>query len=200
MCDAAARRRVVPAVIARVGAVPEGIRADDELVAAAGRGDDKSFDLLVGPHIDTAYRLAITMLRDRAEAEDAVQEAALKAWRAIGRLRPDSNVRAWFLTIVANHCRSQLRSRWWSVIRLSDTERQSAGGADDLAIGRSELARALGHLSPADRVAVYLRYYEDMSIEEVAAVTRTSVPAARSRVSRAIGRLRLQMSDPEVER
>ncbi len=182
-----------------MAAVQNGASADNELVAAAGGGDERAFDLLVGPHVDTAFRLAITMLRDRAEAEDAVQEATLRAWRAIGRLRPDSNVRAWFLTIVANHCRSQLRSRWWSVIRLPDTERQAAAGADDVAIGRSDLARALGRLSPDDRLAVYLRYYEDLSIEEVAAVTRSSVSAARSRVSRAIGRLRLQMRDSEVE-
>ena len=169
--------------------------ASDDLVAAAGTGDQRAFDGLVGPHVDTAFRLAVTMLRDRGEAEDAVQEATLKAWRAIGRLRPGSNVRAWFLTIVANHCRSQLRSRWWSVVRLPDTERVGGGGAEDLAIARTDLARALQRLSPEDRLAVYLRFYEDLSIEDVAAVSGTSVAAARSRVHRAVGRLRLTMED-----
>jgi RNA polymerase sigma-70 factor (ECF subfamily) len=182
-----------------MAAVLPSAGTDDDLIAAAGQGNERAFDLLVGRHVDTAFRLAVTMLRDRAEAEDAVQEATLKAWRAIGRLRPGSNVRGWFLTIVANHCRSQLRSRWWSVVRLPDTDRVAAAGAEDVAVNRTDLARALQRLSPDDRLAVYLRYYEDMSIEDVAAVTGTSVPAARSRVSRAVGRMRLQMGDPEVE-
>ena len=167
----------------------------DALVASAGRGDEGAFDALVGPHVDVAFRLAVTMLHDRAEAEDAVQEATLKAWRAIGRLRPGSNVRAWFLTIVANQCRSLRRSRWWSLVRLADTERHGGGGADDVAVARTDLARALGRLSPDDRVAVYLRYYEDLPLDEVAAVAGISLAAARSRVSRAVGRLRLQLEE-----
>ena len=167
----------------------------DDLIVAAGRGDQGAFDALVGPHVDVAFRLAVTMLHDRSEAEDAVQEATLKAWRAMPRLRAGSNVRAWFLTIVANHCRSQRRSRWWSVVRLPDAERHGAGDAGDVVVARTDLARALMRLSPEDRTAVYLRFYEDLPLDEVAAVTGTSLAAARSRVSRAVGRLRLQLEE-----
>lgn len=169
--------------------------AVDALVASAGRGDEGAFDALIGPHVDVAFRLAVTILHDRAEAEDAVQEATLKAWRAIGRLRPGSNVRAWFLTIVANQCRSQRRGRWWSLVRLADTERHGSAAADDVVVARTDLARALARLSADDRLAVYLRYYEDLPLDEVAAVSGISLAAARSRVSRAVGRLRLQLEE-----
>lgn len=166
---------------------------DDQLVAAAGRGDERAFDLLVGPHVDVAYRLAASMLGERAAAEDAVQDATLKAWRALPRLRPDSNVRAWFLTIVANTCRSQLRSRWWSVIRTPDFERTGASAEDSAA--QLDLRRALTRLDPVDRAVVLLRYYEDLPLEEVAAVAGLSVAAARSRVYRALAKLRLQLEE-----
>ena len=171
--------------------------ADDALVAQAAAGDERAFDRVVGAHAAVGFRLAVTMLRDRAEAEDAVQEAMLKAWRALHRLRPGSNVRAWFLTIVANECRSRLRTRWRSVLRLPDLERRP----DDLPETEEasiDLRRALSRLDANDRAAVFLRYYEDMTIEEVAQVSGLSVPAARSRVHRALARLRVRLEGEDA--
>ncbi len=79
------------------------------------------------------------MLHDRAEAEDAIQEAALKSWRHRSRLRCAADFRPWFLGIVANQCRTVRRGRWWTLIRLPEIERYprtwSSGGllADDVA-------------------------------------------------------------------
>src|SRR5206468_1475292 len=85
----------------------EAAPAGRDLVARARGGDASAFALLLDPLWEPAYRLAYSMLRDRAAAEDAVQEAGMKAWRAAGRLRDDSgDLRPWFLTIVANQCRS----------------------------------------------------------------------------------------------
>src|ERR1051326_3953546 len=86
----------------------------------ARAGDGRAFEELLAPVVDPAFRLAVTILGDRTAAEDAVQEAALKAWRALDRVRPDAELRPWFLTIVANECRSLRRSRWWRVIRSGD--------------------------------------------------------------------------------
>src|SRR5439155_13416046 len=71
-----------------------------------GVSDNRTFEELLSTVLDPAFRLAMTMLNDRTAAEDAVQEAAVKAWRSFGRFRAGAEMRPWFLTIVANECRS----------------------------------------------------------------------------------------------
>src|SRR3989442_13019158 len=91
------------------------------------RGAGDSCAIVLDPLLNPAYRLAAVMLSDRMAAEDAVQEAAVKAWRNLGQLRGDeSSLRAWFLSIVANECRMTRRRRWWSVVKLADVESDSA--------------------------------------------------------------------------
>jgi len=98
------------------------------LVQEATGGDQHAFVLLVEPLLPAAYRLAVGMLRSESDAEDAVQEAVLKAWRHFSRFRRGSDLKPWLFTIVANECRIQRRSRWWSVIRWPGAlEDQSAG-------------------------------------------------------------------------
>jgi DNA-directed RNA polymerase specialized sigma24 family protein len=91
---------------------------EGERVAA----DTREFDAIVGPWIEPGYRLAVAMLRDPVEAQDAVQEAAVKAWRSLERLRDSNQARPWFLSIVANQCRSTMRRRWWSVVGVPSRE------------------------------------------------------------------------------
>jgi DNA-directed RNA polymerase specialized sigma24 family protein len=91
-----------------------------ECVDRARGGDKAAFEALFGPLLEPACQLAFTFLHDWREAEDVVQEASLKAWRAVGRLRDDTaSVRPWFFTIVANEARSRRRGRWWSLVRLA---------------------------------------------------------------------------------
>src|SRR6202521_646234 len=95
-----------------------------QIMARATAGDAQAFASLIEPLLDPAYRLAAVMLEDRSTAEDAVQEASLKAWRKLGQLRGDvGSLRSWFLSIVANECRMARRQRWWSVVRLPEMER-----------------------------------------------------------------------------
>src|SRR6266853_4444847 len=87
----------------------------------AAAGDASSFSQLIEPLLDPAFRLAAVMLADRDAAQDAVQEASIKAWRKLRQLRGDSrSLRPWFLSIVANECRMARRQRWWSVLKLPD--------------------------------------------------------------------------------
>src|SRR5712664_4652929 len=89
----------------------------------ATQGDADAFAMVLDPLLNPAYRLAAVMLSDRMAAEDAVQEAAVKAWRNLGLLRGDENsLRAWLLSIVANECRVTRRRRWWSVVKSADVE------------------------------------------------------------------------------
>ena len=84
-----------------------------------GDARTSDFDATVGPWIEHGYRLAVAMMRDPEEAHDSVQDATVKAWRSLDRLRDSSQARAWFLAIVANHCRSTMRQRWWGVLRFA---------------------------------------------------------------------------------
>jgi RNA polymerase sigma-70 factor (ECF subfamily) len=137
--------------------------------------------------LDPAFRLAMTMLNDRTAAEDAVQEAALKAWRARGRFRPDAPFRPWFLAIVANECRSARRSRWWRVLRFPEVVLERRQGALE---ERMDLEAALDRLAPKHLLVLSLYYHLDLPIDEVAAVLRCSEGAVRQRLHRALVALR----------
>src|SRR4029077_4265500 len=88
------------------------------LLEAAKLGDDRAFEILLRPLLEPGYRLAGGMLQDHQAAQDAVQEAAFKAWRKLRQLRSGSEMRPWFLGIVATECRSVRRSRWSSVVKM----------------------------------------------------------------------------------
>jgi RNA polymerase sigma-70 factor (ECF subfamily) len=148
-------------------------------------GDVAAFALLLDPLWDPAHRLAFSMLREQQSAEDAVQEAALKAWRSVRRLRRDTpTLRPWFLTIVANQCRSMRRSPWWRVLRVAMIPDSSSVDPD--AGDRLDIEHAMQQLPSDQKLALVLRYFLDLPMDEVAAVLRISVPAAKSRVRRAL--------------
>ncbi|HET7466234.1 MAG TPA: RNA polymerase sigma factor [Candidatus Dormibacteraeota bacterium] len=162
-------------------------RDEAELIRDAKKGDGAAFAELIRPHYDTAFRLAYGLLHDTNEAEDAVQEAAFKAWRRLGNLQEGAGMRPWFLGIVANHCRDVSRSRWWSVLKIDPPEKE----ASPVDIAASiDLRRAMRRLSHDERLVLVLRYYLDMPFEEIATTQGISVRAARSRVERAVHRLR----------
>jgi RNA polymerase sigma-70 factor, ECF subfamily len=173
------------------------LSGDEKLLASARTGDQASFERLIVPHIAVGYRLAAAMLNDASQGEDAVQEATLRAWRSIGQLRSGAQIRAWFLTIVANRCRSMRGARWWSVIRTPETQSGLPSPAD-AADRREDLSRALGRLNPEERAAVFLRFYEDMNSSEVGEALGITATAARSRIHRALQRLRVDLAEEEL--
>jgi RNA polymerase sigma factor (sigma-70 family) len=161
----------------------------------AAAGEERQFLQLVEPVLPLAHRLAVGLLHSPSDADDAVQSALLNAWRSYGRFRPGSDLKPWLLTIVANECRHQRRNRWWSVIKgpAGADEQSSESGMPDPAV--SDLRRALYRLPHGQRLVVILRYYMDLSFEEVAQTLGISTKAAKSRTYRALERLRLS---PEV--
>ena len=169
----------------------------DRILDAAVAGDARAFDSLIGPFVEVGYRLAFSMLGIREDAEDAVQEATINAWRNLHRLADPSAARPWFLAIVANQCRSTRRARWWSVVKLANPEQRLAG-PENRAVERSDLQRALARLQPDERLALFLRYYMELDLAEVATVLGVSETAAKSRVHRAAQRLRPILAVPEV--
>jgi RNA polymerase sigma-70 factor, ECF subfamily len=172
------------------------------LLESARSGDVVAFEALLAPLVEPACQLAYSILRDWAEAEDAAQEAALKAWRAMARLRAETtSLRPWYLTIVANEARSRRRGRWWSVLRLADPPASAAveaePGPEEQASRRHDLDRAMRRLSETDRLILTLHFYLDMPLEEVAEVLRMSPAAAKSRLYRATRSLRPVLRERE---
>jgi RNA polymerase sigma-70 factor (ECF subfamily) len=167
-----------------------------QLMASAAKGDADSFASLIEPLLDPAYRLAAVMLADRSAAEDAVQEASIKAWRKLRQLRGDlTSLRPWFLAIVANECRMARRQRWWSVLKVAEVppaeSKPEQGTSPDL---RSALLR----LSLDDRLPLVLHFYLDLPLDEVARALGVSPSAAKSRIYRAAKRLRADLTLEEV--
>jgi RNA polymerase sigma factor (sigma-70 family) len=162
------------------------------LIQAAKDGDDSAFEALLEPLLDQSYRLACAMLHDNQAAEDAVQEAAFKAWRKLSQLREGSDMRPWFLGIVANECRTEKRSRWRSVIG-SVLPEQSQAPPDEAILAGVELRRALRAMEPAKRLVLVLHWYLDLPLVDIAAVTGTSVHGAESRLLRATHELKRRL-------
>jgi RNA polymerase sigma-70 factor (ECF subfamily) len=160
---------------------------DAALIRAARAGDGAAFAALLKPQYPVAFRLAYGLLHNSDDAQDAVQEAAFKAWRKLGNLREGSPLRPWFLAIVANQCSDVKRSRWWSTIRNDPPEQRSP--AVDVAAA-FDLRRALARLSHDERLVIVLRYYLDLPFDQIASTLGISQKAARSRVERAVNRLR----------
>ena len=162
-------------------------RDEADLIRDARNGDGAAFAEVIRPHYDAAFRLAYGLLHDTGEAEDAVQDAAFKAWRRLGNLREGAGIRPWFLGIVANQCRDVSRSAWWSVLKTEPPEKEAS--SFDIAAS-IDLRRAVRRLNHDERLVLVLRYYLDMPFEEIATTLGISIRAARSRVERAVHRLR----------
>jgi RNA polymerase sigma-70 factor (ECF subfamily) len=161
----------------------------------AARVAEQEFEALIGPLVEPGLRLAYSMLGDRAEAEDATQEAITKAWRNLGRLRDTAQVRPWFLSVVANQCRNMRRTHWFRTIRLPAVFQPSAAAGDS---DRLDLERALGRLSMGDRQILFMHYYLDLPIEEIAIALGISRAAAKGRIYRACHRLRPGLLEEDI--
>ena len=128
------------------------------------------------------------MLGDRRDAEDATQEALTRAWRRLHQLRAGMPVRPWFFAIVANQCRNVRRTPWFRLTSLVEVVgRQSTREPE---VEHLDLERGLQQLPAADRGALFMHFYLELPIEEVAATLGVSPAAAKSRIYRACRRLR----------
>lgn len=172
--------------------------AEQEAVARAQRGDEHAFAQLVRPHEEIAFRTALLITRNAADAEDAAQEAVVKAYRALGRFRPDAPFRPWLLAIVANEARNRRRAagRHESLLLRAAAETPSGDAAPSpeaalvAADERARLLRAVEELADDHRLVVACRFFVGLSEEETAAVLGVPPGTVKSRLSRALDRLR----------
>lgn len=148
--------------------------------------------------IDAAYRYATLMLGNRADAEDATHDAALTAWRHLGELRDPSKFEAWFGRIVVNACRDRLRARRRMPVRIALDPELSSPDPNTGFAGRDALADAIRSLSADHREAVVLRFYADLTVDQIAARTGVGAGTVKSRLHYALRHLRAAV-DAETE-
>jgi RNA polymerase sigma-70 factor (ECF subfamily) len=171
---------------------------DTALVDRAKGGDAAAYESLVRRHQETAFRTAYVITGDASEAEDAVQDAFVKAYYALGRFRRGAPFRPWLLRIVANEARNRRsasgRRATLSVRAALDRPSGDAAPSPEAAAlaheQRTALVQAVNGLRPEDRQAIALRYFLDLGEEEMAAALGCARGTVKSRLSRALGRLR----------
>jgi RNA polymerase sigma-70 factor (ECF subfamily) len=169
------------------------------MVADAGRtsiafDDEAAFTSSLEPLLPIAFRLANGMLRNRDDAQDAVQEAAAKAWRKRSSFHAGSDPKPWFLAIVANECKMHRRRRAWLPLDQTNSSQPAAAAVSIDAEEVDQLRGALARLDRKTRLVLVLRFYLDLSHEEVGRTLGISTGAARVRVHRALEKLR-----PEID-
>ena len=189
---------------------------DGAVVQRVLAGDVEAFALLVDRHHPRLARYAVHLLGDHGEAEEAVQDAFVRAYRSLARYEDRERFGAWVLRILVNRCRTALQR---------DSRRSEATAAwmrDTIAAGeaawtgrgettfepeervkqetlRKELAAALAQLPAAQREAVVLRHGEELAYEEIAVITGTGISALKMRVKRGCERLRSLLEASRAE-
>jgi RNA polymerase sigma-70 factor (ECF subfamily) len=163
-----------------------------------------AFRRLADRNLDGAYRLAAVILGDRVEAEDAVHDATVSAWRSFPSLRDLDRFEPWFGRIVVNACRDRLRARARSRLRVVDLGRELAerdhpavADTSGAAADRDAVERALEALDPDHRIVVVLRFHADLTVPAIAATLGIPEGTVKSRLHHALGRLRAAMEEAD---
>lgn len=163
-----------------------------DLVARAQGGDADAFAVLVGPLTDRLYATAYLVLRDRALAEDAVQEGLVRSWSELPRLRERDRFEAWTRRIVLRQALDEARRlRARPPLTALDTEGARVDPAGPDRIGtRDWIDRALATLTTEHRAVLVLRHYLDLSVPEIASALDLPVGTAKSRLHHATQAMR----------
>lgn len=143
----------------------------------------------------TLFRVSFAILRNRADCEDAAQNAVLKAYRNLSSLKDKKLFRTWLVRILKNECFDLLKRRRPTVAYADQPELRYEMAVPDL-----DLNRAFDALTPEERLTVTLFYYEGYKTAEIAALTDVSEAAVRSRLFRARAALKSRLSGQEESR
>ncbi len=182
--------------------------ADDQLTGLAKNGDQLAFSELIARTAPNSLKLAYSILKDREEAEDQVQNASFNAWRHVSNFQQEARFSTWFTRIVVNQCLMRLRKvRRTPVVSMESSfpgEDKPLLEAIDLtanaesALGRKELkailAKEISRIPPLFRSVLLMRDVEGLPIPAVAEALGISVPAVKSRLLRARGELRERLT------
>jgi RNA polymerase sigma factor (sigma-70 family) len=195
---------------------PSARPSESGLVAAARAGETDAFAELVAPHLEVVFRAAFLITGSAADAQDAAQEGLVKAWLALDRFRQDAPFRPWLVRIVINEAHNRRRATGRQAglaLRLAEApERMApvyesdAHGADATAPAaeavalaterRTRLLAAVGALREDDQLVIAARYFIGLSEAETATALALPAGTVKSRLSRALARLRDSLGEP----
>lgn len=177
-------------------------RTEPELLDRARLGDASAFETLLRTHDDRMRALAYRMLGSGSAMDDALQDAYLRAFRAVGDFRGDARFSTWLHRVVATTCIDHLRRTSRRAEEEMVEEARPAAGrrhdpAGDAAVGRADLRRALDRLDPAQRAVLLLVDGEGLSYDEVASILGLTNGTVSSRLTRARMAMRTMLLNEE---
>jgi RNA polymerase sigma-70 factor (ECF subfamily) len=185
------------ATAARARPLSESQTQEAELVLRAQRGDVDAYEQLVRAYEQLAFRTAFVITRSAADAEDAVQDAFFKAYRSLPRFRTHLPLRPWLLQIVSNEARNRRRSaqrRDALTFRFASAEAMrtptNPEAVAEASAEQRELLRHVNAMEENDRLVIACRYFLDLDTEETSAALGVPIGTVKSRLSRALERLR----------
>jgi len=156
----------------------------------------EAFRLMTARQLDRSYRLAWAILGDAQEAEDATQDAFASAWRNRNKLRDVDKLEAWLGRILINSCRDRLRRRSRNRAQALDPScLPPVADHSEAASSRDELARALDCLDPDHRIVVILRFWADLTVEDIAQRIGIAEGTVKSRLHHSMELLRTALEE-----
>lgn len=180
-------------------------------VAASQRGDSLAFNRLVLKWEKSIYNLSLRMLQNPEEAAEATQEVFLSAFKNIRRFRRDAQFSTWLYRIATNHCISRLRRRPPGIHFSLDDEKQPNPARQSLPAreshekelllqeSRNQVRSALEHLNPEQRAVVELKFFQDMTFEQIAAITQTPMSTIKSRLYAGLEILKVRLASTAAD-
>jgi RNA polymerase sigma-70 factor, ECF subfamily len=174
-------------------------------VAASQRGDAVSFNRLVLKWERPIYNLSLRMLRDADDAAEATQEVFLLAFKGIRRFRLDAQFSTWLYRIAANHCTSKLRKRPPGVHLSLEGSQEGTEAGQGLAAAECqereflraesghEVRRALEYLPPEQRIVVELKFFQELTFEQIALVVEAPLSTVKSRLYHGLETLKVRL-------
>lgn len=171
--------------------------SEASLIVQARQGNPGAWEELVRQHQDGVFRLAYLLLGDADEAGDAAQEAFIRAFRSLHRFDTSRPLRPWLLAITTNLARNRRRAigrylaAWQRLVLAAPPARET--GLPEAAVPAEDsqlLWQAIRRLNQADQEVIYLRYFLELSVEETAETAGIAPGTVKSRLSRALARLR----------
>lgn len=178
--------------------LPEFKERDEALMVAVGKGDLNAFEQIVQRHQTWVWRIAVRFLGNEDEASDIAQESFLRLLDAAGRYRPTAKFRTYFYQIISRLCLDCAKKKQPSTLGVIPDMIDPGPNAADQMVKEEQGARvraALRSLAPNQRLAIVLRYYEDLNYKEIAAAMQTTTRAVERLLARGRERLRMILGE-----
>ncbi|TWT01563.1 sigma-70 family RNA polymerase sigma factor [Planomicrobium sp. CPCC 101079] len=156
-----------------------------EVARKAVQGDEEAFVALMQLHKEALLRTALAFLKNEHEALEALQETTYRAFKKIHTLKEPSYAKTWLIRIMINYCQDQIKK---DKRHIRNGQAADSSVSDDLA--QLELQEALSTLSPTEQQLIYMKYFQDVKIKDIAAIEKIPEGTVKSRLHKTLRRLR----------